>query len=685
MTRRIATLIMLMAGMWTSCIKDQYDFSQVPDINLGPFITPVAKVNFSLADFLEDADSLVQLQADSSLHLVYSLDTFGRLTTRDLFEFAPSYSTNVNVDLPFVLFRPDSVTSTISLGQMISQFDALTQAQFAGLNGTSSPFPAIPVQNAGTAAIPSFTNFASVTSLPSFYNLKVTNTLPVSIQTLVISVYSQGNLVTTFPFTAIGAGATTQLAMPSAGGVVDGQNFSYEIDQFGLLGSSTNVPVDFNDGIQLELKTFDLKGTAGTGIVDLSLLPTLNASYDFSFDNGEEAKEIRFSSGSIAAQFGTPLPLTATLKLTNFTEDSGQPFSMTISGAGGSQSGSLNGVTADLDANTAVSSNRIDLELDFSSSPQNPVTFGPNDLNFALTLDLQNLDYEHAIGYFSQRILDVDTSNASFELTPFQDFSGLVQFNDPVARVLVYNEFGIPMRLNLDMQGSNAASSQQEDLIYTTDIAYPGLIDMGSGVNGAIELNAQNSNLPAFLSILPNVIAGNGSIEFNTLGNTPPYENHLIQDGILQLGLELELGLNFNIQDMVFSDTLDISGLNLGLGDSTKLEKWVLYINTENGFSLDGDVIFELADSTGAVFASESGALMAAATIATSGRVIEPGFTELEITFDDMSLARIDEKTEMRIRVEFESPDSGNSPFIVHYSNFLNLYIATQVQLSTTL
>jgi len=93
----------------------------------------------------------------------------------------------------------------------------------------------------------------------------------------------------------------------------------------------------------------------------------------------------------------------------------------------------------------------------------------------------------------------------------------------------------------------------------------------------------------------------------------------------------------------------------------------------------------EDADSTGSVFASESGALMAAATIATSGRVIEPGFNELEIIFDGEALSRIDKKTELRIRVEFESPDAGDSPFIVHYSNFLNLYIATQVELSTTL
>ena len=211
-----------------SCINDTYDFNQRPDLNLGPFITPLAKINFTLADFLTDLDTVLQLQADSSLRLVYTLDTFGRITSRDIFEFAPSYATSVSIDLPFALFRPDTVSSSWSLGQIVSQLDVATQAQFSGLNGSTALFPTISPQSAGSASIPSFANFSNVTSLPSFFEMRVVNSLPVAISTLEISVYSQGTLVTTFPFNQINAGSLALLTVPSIGGVIDGQNMTYQ-------------------------------------------------------------------------------------------------------------------------------------------------------------------------------------------------------------------------------------------------------------------------------------------------------------------------------------------------------------------------------------------------------------------------------------------------------------------------
>ena len=668
-----------------SCINDTYDFNQRPDLNLGPFITPLAKINFTLADFLTDLDTVLQLQADSSLRLVYTLDTFGRITSRDIFEFAPSYATSVSIDLPFALFRPDTVSSSWSLGQIVSQLDVATQAQFSGLNGSTALFPTISPQSAGSASIPSFANFSNVTSLPSFFEMRVVNNLPVAISTLVVSVYSQGTLVTTFPFNQINAGSPALLTVPSTGGVIDGQNMTYQIDQIAVLGSGSSVPINFNDAIDIELRTVDLKGTAGTGIVDLSLLPPVAAGYAFSFDNNEEATEFKFSSGSLVASFSTPIPIGAMLRLPNFTNESGQTFEVNVSGGGGSQSGDLSEVVADLDLDANSNANFIQLELQFNSNNQNTVTFGPADLSFSLNLDLQNLDYAYAIGYFGNRTIEIDTTDATIGITPFQDFVGLVQFNDPVARAKVYNEIGLPIRLNMDLEGENSVSGSVEGLALDESVASPSLVDMGMGVVSNIELNAQNSNFAQFLSILPSSVSGTGAISFNDAGNLPPYENHLIQDGVFQVGFEMELGLNFDIQDLTFSDTVDIAGLDLGLGDSTQLEKFILYVNTENGFSLSGNVTVSLIDGNGLTLTSSSGNLLDPATVTSSGRVIEAGLSSIELSFDEQALNAIDDRTQLVFNVEFESPNNGTDPIIVHYSNFINLYLATQIQLSSTL
>jgi hypothetical protein len=669
----------------SNCQRDKYQFDQIPDLNPAAYVTPVAVVEFTMAGFLESLDEQsLQLDPDSSLRLVYEVDSLIRFETVNFFELANDYTYNFPFAVPFLTVQPEQVASTVTIAQMQPTFDASTNTAVNNANGNTVPFPQIDNQLGGTHSLPSFNTMGQIEILNGEFQLAVTNNWPADIQSLDVEVYSGLVLIGTYNFSNLSSG-NTQAQIQSFSGSMDGGNLSYSITNIASNGTISPVAVSIADDISFDFSHQNVNSNDGTFVPETGELFAVTSALNLSFPFQEEVIEITFSEGSVnATANGSPSFLNYELSFPaiNLGSDTlSVPFDQQAPG-----SSPIVNYVADLTTDPLQPFNTIPIRWAVSSNATSQVTVQPSDLSFSFDMRIDQPNFSLVKGYFGQRNQSISGADASFSIEFLESISGNIVFSDPSLYVTTTNSMGVPVEVDVDINGANSSSASQASLAGSPQvIGFPDLSQIGQYVDGEVPYTPQNSDIVNFLSILPNEISMAGSLVSNPNGNTPPMQNHLIGDGEAIFGIRLELGLDFKIDDLFLTDTISLESMDVDLGDTLSLNSLKLYMNSLNGFGLTADLQLRFLDENNQVIDIQDLPLLSAAQVDSNGKVIDATLSKSELEIDQAILEQLESGSKIVFRLSFNSPNNGTNDMILHYTNFLKLYLAAEVNVSVEL
>jgi|GEM_PF-2507762 len=685
MNRTFLFALLALMTVFLGCQRDKYKFDQIPDLNPDAYVTPVAVVEFTMAGFLESLDEQsLQLDPDSSLRLVYEVDSLARFETSNFFELADDYTYNFPFSIPFLSVEQELVSTTLSIAQMQPSFDLATNQALNSADGNTVPFPQIDNQSGGSHALPPFSTMGSIEILSGEFQLEVTNNWPADIQSLDVEVYSGTVLIGTYTFSNISAG-NSQTLLQSFSGTMDGSTLSYTVTNVVCNGTVNPVPVSVSDELSFQFSHQNVNSNNGTFVPGQGELFAVNTALSLSFPFQEEVIEIVFSEGSVdAAAIGSPNYLSYTLSFpaislgTNALE---VPFTQQSSG-----STPMVDYVADLTTDPVQPFNTIPIRWAVGANTTNQVTVQPSDLSFSFDMVINQPNFSLAKGYFGQRTQSISGADAAFNIEFLENISGNIVFSDPSLYVTTSNSMGVPVEVNVDINGENSSSGSQASLAGSPQIiGFPDLNQIGQYVDSEVSYTPQNSDIVNFLSILPNEINMAGGLISNPNGNTPAMQNHLIGDGEAIFGIRLELGLDFQIDDLFLTDTISLESMDIDLGDTLTLNALKLYMNTLNGFGLTADLQLRFLDENDQVIDIQDLPLLSAAQVDNTGKVIEASLSRSELEIDEAILGQLENGSKIVFRLSFNSPNNGNDDMILHYTNFLKLYLAAEVNISAEL
>lgn len=677
--------VLALMTVFLGCQRDKYKFDQIPDLNPDAYVTPVAVVEFTMAGFLESLDEQsLQLDPDSSLRLVYEVDSLARFETSNFFELANDYSYNFPFSIPFLSVEQELVSTTLPIAQMQPSFDFTTNQALNSADGNTVPFPQIDNQSGGSHALPAFNTMGSIEILSGEFQLEVTNNWPADIQSLDVEVYSGTVLVGTYSYSNISAG-NSQTLLQSFSGTMDGSTLSYTVTNVVCNGTVNPVPVSVSDELSFQFSHQNVNSNNGTFVPGQDELFAVNTALSLSFPFQEEVIEIVFSEGSVdAAAIGSPNYLSYTLSFPAIslgTDTLEVPFTQQSSG-----STPLQDYVADLTTDPVQPFNTIPIRWAVGANTTNQVTVQPSDLSFSFDMVINQPNFSLAKGYFGQRTQSISGADAAFNIEFLENISGNIVFSDPSLYVTTSNSMGVPVEVNVDINGENSSSGSQASLAGSPQIiGFPDLNQIGQYVYSEVSYTPQNSDIVNFLSILPNEINMAGGLISNPNGNTPPMQNHLIGDGEAIFGIRLELGLDFQIDDLFLTDTISLESMDIDLGDTLTLNALKLYMNTLNGFGLTADLQLRFLDENDQVIDIQDLPLLSAAQVDNTGKVIEASLSRSELEIDETILGQLENGSKIVFRLSFNSPNNGNDDMILHYTNFLKLYLAAEVNISAEL
>ena len=686
MNRRVLFLASLaLTFLFTNCQRDKYKFDQTPDLNPDAYVTPVAVVEFTMAGFLESLEEQsIQLDPDSSLRLVYEVDSLARFETANFFELADDYTYSFPFSIPFINVQSEAVNTAVSIAQMQPSFDASTNQNLNAADGNTVPFPQIDNQFGGVHGLPGFTTMGQVEVLNGEFQLEVTNNWPADVQALDVEVYAGTVLIGTYTFSNLTAGST-QSQIQSFSGTLNGSSVSLEIVNINSNGTVNPVAVSVSDNFVFSFRHQNVSTNSGTFIPEQGELFAVTSALNLSFPFQEEVTEITFSEGSVDAMaLGSPTYFDYELSFPAITQNTDTlrvPFSQQNAG-----STPVMNYVADLTTDPLQPYNTIPIRWSVEANSTNLITVQPSDLSFSFEMVIDQPGFSLAKGYFGQRNQSISGTDASFNIEFLENISGNIVFSDPALYVTTSNSMGVPVEVDIDINGANSSSGNQAALAGSPQIiGFPDLSQIGQYVDGEISYTPQNSDIVNFLSILPNDISMAGGLISNPNGNSPPMQNHLIGDGEAIFGVRLELGLDFKIDDLFLTDTISLESLDIDLGDTLTLNALKLYINTLNGFGLSADLQLRFLDENDQVIDIQDLPLLTAAQVDGNGKVIDASLSKSELDIDASILEQLENGSKVVFRVSFNSPNNGSDDMILHYSNFLKLYLAAEVNVSVEL
>ncbi len=283
--------------------------------------------------------------------------------------------------------------------------------------------------------------------------------------------------------------------------------------------------------------------------------------------------------------------------------------------------------------------------------------------SISLDINVPEPNYDYITGYFGMQTEGEDNDTIDLDLGEiFAGNTNAFYFANPIMRMHYKNSFGLPIEIAAEARGLSdeggdvGLNRAPEDLLYPTTIET-------RDVEATFVIDKDNSDLPELVSMFPDDIIFGGSATTNPLGDVGP-DNIVFSDSRLLVDLEVELPMEFWMNNLVLSDTIDNFLLPDEDGDSPLdfIDEFELRMFIENGFPLGGKFSITLYDSTNAVEKSmiETGDFFDPAPVDANGIVTSSTekSTVLTLTDEFMEDGLVAEK--MIINFTFNTTGSGS-------------------------
>jgi len=611
MIRKLSNLIFIIVFLFiTGCIKETYDMNKLSTkVHFSQsFAVSAIKGNITLSNLVEPDDTIV-FDPDNFVRIVFKEDSILDLKMADFYDLNDMVAFNQTYTIGELSLDPFYQTMTFSLGQISSHFSPALSAQFAALDNTTSIFPPFPSADLGENSFSAITNFEHAVFVSGYIEISILNNLAAPLNGINIQLYNSVG------HTPIGNPANISLIAPGNLGLttidLTDQTVTNSIIAAivitGSPGTSTPVLIDLDgSNIQAGIRGKDLMVKSGRVILPLQTIESLNQKDTITFDPGTdiEIDEFKVLSGALSYKIQSTSPVSASVDITLPTAlRSGVPVTEVISVSPNTTIEKdilLDNTLIDLGSDPLHPYNSVPMEYSIQvSTTSSMVDFDMND-EISLDFQLLNPDFDYVKGYFGQRTESIDPDSLNLEIEDIlKNISGDFLVSNPSIKLDYSNSFAIPMEISLLAKGSREAEIVDLGLAPFI-ISYP-VAPANRDISSSLVINKANSSLPELISLPPEKIVFSGSAKMNPSGNDGLRNNYVFGESRFIGSLEIEVPLEFRMNNLQFTDTVDNFLSDSNVNDSpVKPEDFKLFrvdFTAKNGFPLGISLKMSLYDS----------------------------------------------------------------------------------------
>ncbi|MQY80232.1 MAG: hypothetical protein GH151_13755 [Bacteroidetes bacterium] len=666
-----------------SCIKETLDIDKLStEMELNPSIAlKIAQGTLDFRNLLDslssDLDSLQELNIlqDKSLVFVFREDSLLSFEVSDIIEIPETFPESGPESMNFTIGALDiddfSASKSVSLGEIV-QNDGATQAIFTPINETNNIFPPFGPIGGGEYTVEPFSNYTSVTFSSGTIFLTITNNLPVEITTLSVTIKdSNDSIICVLDYLSIppnGGSQVNNVDLTDRGPFSN--QFRAEITGISTVGSAPNaVFISLADELILDIFSENVKIFSGTTILPDQIFGYDSSMVDFDLDGPEKIYKIIFKTAQVNYTVTSNIQEEILVRIIlPATKLNGTPLvfeeSITYNG-GNPTSGTLildNSIT-DLTTDPLKPYNvfPFKFEVEIVSSESLVTIYFDDDLSFEFSVN--NIDFAYIEGYLGKQEETIDPDSLEIDEEILNKISGTFQFANPTIKFTYRNSFGLPVSLDLNVEGEFNDGSIVDLGASVIDVQCPA-DTLNPEVEGTIEFNKDNTNVEDLLVFPPPVkIRYSGSATINPLKDTTVI-NFITNKSKIEGDLEIEIPIEFSAGNLTFQDTMEIE-LDIEDEDfSVDIEFVKIYVNTRNGFPFDFRFQMIPLDSiTSAPCDTLEFTFLSAAPVDDNGVVIEEqDWNQDEIEINQEFLENLEKSDQIIVKVIFNTTGNGANP-----------------------
>ena len=412
----------------------------------------------------------------------------------------------------------------------------------------------------------------------------------------------------------------------------------FDEDNFIRIVYSKDSVIDFSINDYEDFQTLaefhldEVYAVAGTSV-------NIKDTVTFDIGNDIEIEKIVINTGAVNYSVRSTSLVAANFEMILPTVlRGGSPVTKTINvPAGGTVTGSvsIDNTDVDLSKDPKMKYNRLPVE--YSATPVSG-SFGLLDLMY-IRVDIPSPDFNYAKGYFGQQTKTLDEDTLDLEIEEILDhISGEFLLSSPSIKLNYSNSFAIPAEVDLKATGYKKTETVPLGLEPFT-LSYPAA-PSERDKSASFTVDKNNSDLPGLVSMPPEKVRFYGSATMNPDGNDGSRNNYLFGDSRFIGNLEIEVPLEFSINNLQFTDTTD-NFLEMEEDSDTPVntedfEFLRIDIDAENGFPLGVSLSMILYDSLTAqnIYTVNAEDILEPAAVDANGHVTEPKSCSTKIEID---------------------------------------------------
>lgn len=404
-------------------------------------------------------------------------------------------------------------------------------------------------------------------------------------------------------------------------------------------------------------------------------IPSLSISSALGTIGGAKFKQLRIRDGILNFDVENNLSDTVELQVViNNADIAGSTFAVNITAPVGTSS-------------TNVSVAGLDIDLSNNNTTENYLSFDINVLNNGgsqpgesvnLSMTYTDLLVGRAVGYFGQRSVNIPSGSFQLGVEAFENFLNGLYLADPTVELIVSTNVGLPLQLDIDMDGINSANNVEG--LGLSPIQINGPQTIGNFDTTRIIIDNTTSNIVDFIANVPNTVLYSGAGIMNPQGETGN-DNFVTADGKMQVGLRLDLPLSLRTQNLIFQE--DITELNFGgLKEQTDIiEELTLVFRIENEFPFDADLKLDFYDANNNLTDSVFLDLFDAADVDGNGRSTGYKVTLEEEVLTGNKIQRLLSSERLRLTVTLNTTNNGNTTVTIYEDYDIQVRLGVKAKL----
>jgi len=649
--KKFYSALFVISIVLSSCLRDEYDLDDISATISPEIAVSFLKASIVAEDILSAVDSnMLREDENKLLEFVYS-DTLYSFTLSELIDIPDK---NINYDFkldPLYIDDVDGKVTAMTLDDMVDRVGLPYSAIFNAVDGScDNTFPPFSHQDAGEIDLEiTDAPFSKATFSDGVLKVNIQNKWPTELTNIELELIrvSDNMPVDTLRYASIPAYTSLADSIIMEGKTIESEMVANFIT-ISSPGTVSDVCINGEDSLIVTMSGYDFVVVSGTAVFPNQ--DVLNDVIDIKIelDNGEEFETLKLKSGGLAINLNYEIKEAAMLYIelpyavkgnSSFIDSilvsagpstvnesfdlSGYEFDLT---KGGSE---FNTVQAVIKA-AVVSSG---LEVDFDTS---------NVVSANITME--NLVPEFIDGYFGTPIITMDDETQEFDLEASDLFSNM-SFVNPTVSLQFHNTFGIPIEissLNLKMQKGDESETLNSTSVIPFEIAGADVSNQSLAVTSELLLN-ENTNIADLINLWPNEVTTGLSGQVNPNGNS---HNFASENSKLDVTLGLTVPVYGQISELTIKQYIAIDS---SMSEMFKnVVKASLRSNVDNGFPLEAEINFYLADSDtlilDSLIASDGNqVLVNAGTVNGSGNVVTRGSRQADLIVDEADIALLQE------------------------------------------